>query len=310
MKKRVPSPSHPPVVAREPIRTLLAVLLVVALFGPSHLHAQDKLYFYEPFNYPIETGVLFDKVPILVSGLIGSWRIPGFADKSIVKFEKDSLTFGESFPTQGGAVRLKTDAETAGSSIEAVMENELHGEVWHSFLFRLAQIPEDYSSQVFTEFSRHANSAAKAGNTGINIQNAPRPGVGYAGRPARHMATAESGAAIPADMPLEPDTVYLVISRFTRVGESLTQDAPGIATMWVFDAASFSQMLDHTAPDKLAESNLANSAIWTASNTAESINLDRIRESGFDRFQITNFRGMDSVFDEIRLGSSLRAVLP
>lgn len=200
------------------------------------------------------------------------------------------LTFG-SLQTSGGALAFNASTNVIGTSLN--LGTSFSGTLWSSYLvnfstqgndaangalIRIGGTPQDSTGSRFTSW---ADSRASSKNVA----------VGYA----------SGGTGINGNAALVPGTTYIIISRFTNVGATLSSSSPGVATLWALTEAQFANFLA-AGGDEAALT--LTSVTATASH---SVSSGTYSLSGALSLVTVNDTG---VFDEIRFGSSLADVTP
>lgn len=267
--------------------------------------ASAGLLSYNGFDDGLTEGEALTGKAISAKGYLGSYSVQNPADSADPFFQKEGLSFSSKFfPVAGGALVLP-----ASSSVQAVLDHGLRGDVWQSFLFKMPALPGNASSHGGVSL-RPAGLAdqlycsAKAQNTGSSSSNAVRPGVGYFVLPGKMGVSTENGVSGQASEPLMEGEVYLVITHFTRVGDGLTPESPGIGRVWVFDKTSYESW---RASGNSKEASLDDYALWTGQYSRES-DLSEISTVATDSIFYINYLIDGLTLDEVRIGTSLGSV--
>lgn len=276
---------------RNPRVSLALLLAVLASFAPS-VHA--TLYVYEGFN-GYTTGALAGQKPngntVGLDTNInyyddGGNRTAGFAIHST------GLALG-SLQTGAGALAFSSGTYVIGADIS---QTAVTGTLWSSYLVnfstnsatsgngtlvRIGSTPADSGTN--TRFTSWADSR----NSSTNI------GVAYNG------ATGTDGTA-----GLATGTTYILISKFTNVGTSLSAGTPGTATLWALTAAQFDSFIAAGGTEDLL---LPASVTATATQTTTTGGPFTFNSN--TAFGIVAV-GNAGVIDELRYGSTLADVIP
>ncbi len=203
------------------------------------------------------------------------------------------LTLG-SLATSGGALAFATGTNVMGADID-IGATAYTGTLWNSYLvnisfkgtsvsgegavLRVGAMPSDSNNS-------HFNSWADSRNGSPNIA------VGYG-------STGTDGSD-----KLTNGTTYIIISKFTRVGQSVSPTTPGVATQWALDAAQFAAFLS-AGGDEAALNSVTVTGMSTNTTTSSSTNIF----SSAMAFGLVTVNDV-GVFDEIRYGSDLASVTP
>ena len=125
-----------------------------------------------------------------------------------------------------------------------------------------------------------------------------------------------ASGAVSSSQTLPVNSVHVVIGRFTRVGEALSEATPGIGTTFVLTRDQF----DHFKENGFTDAELDGAAVGSGAHEVFSRVADAAVTSGTFNV-LTNGRGVQFgvgnagvnqivSYDEIRMGSSLDDVLP
>jgi hypothetical protein len=268
---------------RVPLALLFATL---AGFAPS---ARATLYVYEGFN-GYTTGALAGQKPN--ANTVGLDTTVGYYDDgsnrtSGFSIQSTGLTLG-SLQTGTGALAFSSGTFVIGADIS---QTAITGTLWSSYLInfstnsaasgngtlvRIGTTPADSGTN--TRFTSWADSR----NTSTNV------GVAYNG------ATGTDGTA-----GLATGTTYIIISRFTNVGSTLTSGAPGTATLWAMTASQFNSFIAAGGTEVALESASVVATATQSTTTGGPFTFNS--NSAFGIVAVGNV----GVIDELRYGSAL-----
>ena len=168
-------------------------------------------------------------------GLTGNYIINNPGGGSGYSFVAGGLAFADYNTNAPEGRMLVYRSNTGGTTIAAQLNisSSVTGTLYSSQLINVQTAGSLTSG--FTE-SRIASASGTPGadtrfrtQFDSSISNQAGPGVSYSGNPTTS----------PGTTALSTNTTYMVISSFTRVGESLSAGTPGTATVYVLDANQY-----------------------------------------------------------------------
>ncbi len=226
-------------------------------------------------------------------GTTGTPRTAGYT------LQSESLAFA-GLQTSGGSLAFTSDTNVIGSDIN-IGGTAFTGTLWSSYLIkftdtqggangngaviRVGNTPADSTSSYFQSW---ADSRALANTANVSI--------GYG-------ALGSNAAPNNGTGPLASGTTYIIINRFTRVGQSLTSTNPGVATLWALTEAQFADFLS-AGGDEAALVGTSVTATATSTVTSGTFHFSSSKAIGIVTV------GDAGVYDEIRFGSTLASVTP
>lgn len=273
----------------------ITALLAFAGLSPS-VSSQAALLVYEGFT-GYTAGQLGGQKPN--ANTIGLDTAVGYYDGAGTRtagytLETTGLTLG-SLATGGGALKFTAGTNVIGADID-IGATAFTGTLWSSYLvklttrstaafgdgtvIRIGNSPGDSTNGHFNSWADSRTSSVKSENVAVGYSNAN--------------PTSSNGSG-----PLALNTTYIILNRFTNVGNA----AGGTATLWALTETQFTAFL---AADG-EESDLTPGS-YTATATTDTV-------TGSYIFSSTQAVGIVSVattgiFDELRFGSDLASVIP
>jgi hypothetical protein len=207
-----------------------------------------------------------------------------------------SLSLG-SLQTSGGSLKFTSGTNVIGADLN--LSSAFTGTLWNSYLVRLTTqgtsngngavlrvgaTPADSTNGYFNSF---ADSRADANTAHVSIAYGP------AGTSQPNNGTAA----------LATNTTYIIISRFTNVGSTLSTGTPGEATLWALTESQFTAFINSGGN----EAALAGTTVTaTATQTIASGNYAFSSSQAFGLVTV----GDAGTYDELRFGSTLADVTP
>ncbi len=281
-----------------------SLLCALAVAGAA-TSSQATLLVQESFNYGGSTIANINGTTETGTGLQGNWTVtnalPGGGLASSA-YQTTGLSFGSSFAAGTGGALLQT-TRYSGSNAQSSATVQLDittttGDIWGSYLVN------------YTTLSNGASGAAIQGigtsSTGATVNLGNRVNTNAtAGNTTTSVFYDSTLTTSAASTLISTSTTYMVLSKFTNVGTTLSGGSPGVATTWYFTQTGYESWL--TIGGGL-EANLSTYAVKSGSDTVTSgqINFD---SNGFltlksDAPDINNFQVV-AVFDEIRYGTTI-----
>lgn len=204
------------------------------------------------------------------------------------------LTFG-ALQTSGGALAFGNTVNVVGADISI---GALDGPVtlWSSYLVQFSQplgTANNYGALLRVGASPSDNGGARFTSwADSRATNSDKVAVGYSG----------SGGS-DGNAGLEVGKTYIIISSFTRVGQTLSADLPGVATLWALDETQFADFV-RAGGDEAALNSVTATAMATQTVTSGNYAF-----SSGDAFGLIT-QNSTGVFDEVRFGTTLESVTP
>lgn len=269
---------------------LLGICLASIFTAP--LHAD--LFVYEGFNGYAGTD-LAGQTPN--GNTVGLDTAVGYYDGATTPrttgytLQSTGLSLG-SLQTAGGSLAFTTSTNVMGADIS--IGSAYSGTLWSSYLvnlsfkgdgigdgavLRVGSMPSDSGNA-------HFNSYADSRTSSKSIA------VGY----GPNTSNGSAGLAL--------NTTYIIIGKFTSVGQTLSAGTPGVATQWALDATQFAAFLS-AGGDEAALNSVTITGM--SSNSVTSVGSNAFSNSMAFGLVTVNDSG---VFDEIRFGSDLASVTP
>jgi len=288
--------------------------LILGFFALFAGTVQARILVYENFNYGT-TSIPMSNLATPATGLKASYSVEA-AGGGTSTYMPTGLTFSSNFyPTTDGCLRQSAPAAGSYALLGVALQPGTPAPCGIQPLAGTLPVTGTplYSSYLarFNSFSNAADAGAvlQISNTQLGGGTAwfaveadsrtalKRPGVGYDGTPT----AAASGT-------LAANTTYLVVTRFTNVGEALGAAALGVANTWVFTAAGYDSWFNAGA----LESQLSSYAAFAATESIASgtFNFDNTRFMQFRVEAGTGGSAQTVDFDELRMGTSLGDVAP
>ena len=271
--------------------------IALALASASVTHA--SLLVYEGFN-GYTAGQLVGQTPN--ANTIGLNSSVGYYDDGVTTtrtlnytLQTTGLTFG-SLATSGGALKFTAGTNVIGADIS--IGTAFTGTLWSSYLVSLStrgavandgaviRIGDKPSDSTGGHFNSWADSRPSTASTNVSS--------GYG---ATTLTTTNGNASLALN------TTYIIINKFTRVGQTLSAGSPGVSTLWALTAAQYATFLSAGGTESLLT---AGSVTATATN---SVTSGTFTFSSTDSFAIVSVNDV-GVYDELRFGSALADVIP
>lgn len=208
------------------------------------------------------------------------------------------LTFA-GLQTSGGALQFTTSTNVIGANLS--LSSAHTGTLWSSYLVHFTQqgsgsgngavirVGDSPSNNVSARLSSWADSRAST--------NSQKFAVGYASDD-KHTESANS---------LALGTTYIVINRFTHVGQTLSSDSPGVATSWALTEAQYGVFITQDNPEAWLD-DLQDLSRFTAKAT-HSVTSSSYAFNNSSAIGIVTV-GDAGIYDELRYGSTLASVTP
>lgn len=282
-------------------------ITTAAFLALLHSLAAGDVYLYEGFAGYVSGQLPGQTISSLAVGLDTTTSIIGGGTAAVNTLEAVGLELG-SLQVSGG--RALYSSPTGAASYTGFRYNgpEVTGTLYSSFLTRI-ETSQNNASSVGLRVNTLNNSSGASSYfyTFADTAAGTRTGIQYENAAA---GTVSSTQTLPLN------AVHVIIGRFTRVGQSLTLETPGLATTYVLTATQF----DYFKAGGFTDAELDNAPIGTGAMEVFSRVSDAAVTSGnFNtltsgrgiQFGVGN-AGMNQTvsYDEIRFGSSLDAVLP
>lgn len=282
------------------MKSVARVPFATAIFAASLLSANAALLVSESFS-GYTTGNINNKAAT-GTGLTGSYSSTG-----AFSYQATGLSFAY-IATSGGSLSISSSAANiAGVQIGAI--GAVTGDVFVSYLFnKPGNFSSDAASLVETRINSTITGAAATSQfrAQTNTDNASSnfTGIGYDSSPTT------GGTALTLN-----STTYLVLAKYSNVGNELSVGSPGIATLWILTEAQYTNL--HTLG--VTEANLNALSIGTGASNVFARVTDTatsgtftLGEGSFLQFAATgsSTSNQSGVIDELRIGTTLADVTP
>lgn len=259
------------------------------------LHA--SLLVYEGFN-GYSAGSLAGQTPN--GNTVGLNTTTGYYDGAATSraanytLAANSLSFG-SLTTTGGALSFTTGTNVIGAKID-IGATGYTGTLWSSYLVNLSFISTGSGDGALMRIGKtnpsdstnaHFNSWADSRNDTSNT-----------------IGTSYTNTGVDGSGSLATNTTYILISKFTRVGQSVDGTNTGVATQWALDASQFAAFLA-AGGDEAALGSVTITGMSTDTFTTTSYNTF----SSSDALALVTVDDVGT-FDELRFGTELADVTP
>ncbi len=271
----------------------MKVIGLLTLFLVCAPIARASLVVYEGFN-GYQTGDLTGQSVVNTVGLTGAYGTTGENSTYTVWYQTSGLSFG-SIQTSGGSawcIGYDTSATVGLASSVAVQ-----GTMWSSYLVKAGS---SIGGNVLVA-TKNNSSGTLYGRTAANAGSLP--GVAY--------GESNWNGSISGSSQLAGNTTYMVVSKFTNVGMSLSASQTGTLREWILTLDQF----QNWEANGLSESYLTAATAGTGSNQIYAITGVSVSASGtysFDNQCSLSYAGQytnNITFDELRYGTELSDVI-
>lgn len=211
-----------------------------------------------------------------------------------------SITTGLSFSS------LQVNGGAAGyanvtTNPQLSLASSYSGTLWGSYLINIASRGSGSSDGV----EIRVNTALYSGGTSYfrsaaDTRNgtSPNAGVSY-----------QQNSFSDAPISLSLNTTYLVISKFTNVGTSLSSGISGVGTLYVLTSNQFDAMVSSGNAESYLDSSTVGAGI-TARVSSAAVQSGTFSFASGNYLQISTQTSDSGIIDEIRYGSTLADVTP
>ncbi len=269
---------------------------------------QATLLVYEGFDYGGSAIANIHDTAGTATGTQGNWTVTnvipsGGAASSA--YQSTGLSFGSNFATSSGGALLQTtrySGANAQTSATLRLNTTTTGTLWGSYLVN------------YTALALAGSGAAVQGigtdSTGATVNLGNRVNTNTVATSRTTSAFYDNSLTTSGATAFLTGTNYLVLSRFTNVGTTLSAGAPGVATVWYFTQSDYDNWI--TTGGGL-ESNLTAYAFKTQTDSVTS-GLISFSDSGYLTLKTdapdnnTASQGT-AVYDELRYGTDLSDVV-
>ena len=212
---------------------------------------------------------------------------------------QNGLSFAR-LQTTGGALAFGTGTNVIGADISAT---NFTGTLWSSYLVRLAASSNGSGSGNGVAI-RVGDTPADSSDSSFTSWADSRSGT------LQKLAVGHGAGATSVDgnNALAPDTTYIIINRFTRVGQAISVSTPGVATSWALTEAQYALFLDQSNGEAWLDSASGLSSVTSTAMHTNSTSSTRTFSSSRSTSIVTV--GMAGTYDELRFGSTLADVTP
>ena len=283
----------------------LAFIVTILLGAPAPLRA--TLLVYEGFNYGGSSIANLNGTAATGTGLQGNWTVtnvlPGGGSASSA-YQSSGLTFGANFLTSSGGALLST-TKFSGSDASTIATAQLNastsGVLWSSYLMNINTMALANGGSTFEGIATAASGTPTSFGSSI-ISNA-------AVTDRKLLVNYDNASTSSGNTTFSNATDYLVLSKYTNVGNVLTGSTTGVATTWVFTVAGYENWLAGGA----TEATLTANAVRAQSDAAVITGTYNFDSSGYLTLKSgpPDFNGEQTivVYDEIRYGTELKDVV-
>ncbi|WFB37554.1 PEP-CTERM sorting domain-containing protein [Kiritimatiellota bacterium B12222] len=269
--------------------SLLSVLLPV----------KAALLVHEGFNYTLADNTPINGTSTTATGLSGDYSASNSSGTAVAvsNYRTAGLSFGSSFfATTGGSLNQRA-AKSGVSYVGAALDTaSMSGELWGSYLFNFEALN---SVNTTGQVRLNATETGGSGSSWFNVAS----DISGSGQ---HSQISYNGSdySSQSSFAYSEGTTYLLVSKFTNVGSSLTGGDPGVASLWMFTQSNYEAWVAGGGD----EASLTASADGFASKTATSGSYE------FDdylqlAFYSTASNSSSLYTDEIRYGTTLGDVV-
>lgn len=276
---------------------LLSLCLGSTVFLGLLLPLQADLLVYEGFNYVLADNSSMSGVTSTATGLTGTYSVSN-TGSAVTYFNNSGLSFGSNFlSTSGGALNQRSI--NAGTTFTGAALNtaSVSGDLWSSYLFNYAEISGaiNTTGQVRLNTSNTGSSSTDWFSVASDVTTSTQsPQISYNGSTTTSTYFGYSA-----------NTTYLLLSKFTNVGSTLSVGTPGAASLWIFTQANY----DNWVTAGSVEAQLSTYANGTATTSATSGTYDFSGSLQYV-FYNGNASNVSSLFiDEVRYGTTLGDVV-
>ncbi|MDF3128994.1 PEP-CTERM sorting domain-containing protein [Kiritimatiellaeota bacterium B1221] len=259
--------------------------------------ARGALLVYEGFNYGLADNTAIGGTATTATGLTGNYSASNTPSKASSSYRTAGLSFGSVFYAGSGGSLNQRALNSGVSYLGVALDTAVvHGDLWGSHLFNIADI-----NSINTTGQTRLNSTATGGsssswfNMADDISGSGQyPQVAYDG----------STYSTQSGFEYVEGTTYLMVSKFTQVGEALSAGTPGVASLWIFSQAQYEAWVAGGGSE--ASLSAFSDGFATVSTTSGSYEFD-----DFLQFAAYSTSGsVSSLYtDEVRYGTTLGDVV-
>ncbi len=269
---------------------LIAILSIL-------LSAQGSLLVHEGFDYGgVDTAM--GGLATNATGLTGNYTASNTPSDASANYRTaGGLSFGSSFfATTGGSVNQRMRSSGVSYVGATLSTSAVSGDLWGSYLFNFEEINSiNTTGQVRLNTTATGVSGSSWFNVAPDLSNSGQhPQISYDG----------SNYSNQSGFEYVEGTTYLLVSKFTNVGASLSGGSPGVASLWIFAQDSYEDWVAGGG----SEAQLATEADGVASislTTGSYEFSDYLQYAGYSTASTTSSYFMD----EIRYGTTLGDVV-
>lgn len=259
-------------------------------------NAQAALLLYEGFD-GYGTGNLSTKTPN--SNTLGLNTSVAYSGTGAANYTLNgsSLTFSSNFATSGGSIAATGGTSVGGAQMSLAASHT--GTLYSSYLVRLTTRGSGAADGALSRISSSiSNLDERFLSMADSRSTSTQVAIGY------DATTLTTGAS------LSLSTTYLMISRYTRVGQ-VTNVTSGVATVYALTSAQYDAFLAAGGTQAYLDS----TAVGTGANQISARGSDTHSSSNPMTFATGNYAQFVSVndasaFDELRYGTALADVIP
>ena len=215
---------------------------VLAAFGATLASSPASLLLYEGFDYGVADATSINGVASNATGTQGAWAvnntIPSGGGASST-YRTSGLTFGSSFQTSAGALRLSAtySGQNAASAATVQLNTTATGTVWSSYLGSFTTISLVNGGSLLAGIG---SSALPVDSNSMNFKSGL---ISNAAATDRKLANGYDPGVSTVNFNLATGTTYLFISKYTNVGTALSAGTTGVGTTWALTQAQYETWL-------------------------------------------------------------------
>lgn len=231
------------------------------------------------------------------TGLTGN-----YAASATVNYQTNGLTFGNLLVSGGSVWQSGTTAANFGAQLAA---GTVTGTIYASYLINFSS-GGDSSSRAWSSIAQDSvTSGTRRFAALADNSTSANAAVGYTG---------VGSDATNSGVSLLGGTTYMVLASFSNVGSALSEENPGIATLWVITENQFSYFQANGFTDlNLNSANIGsgNSDVFArVTNTATSGTYTFANNRYLQLSLNANSSSRTYIMDEVRYGTLLADVAP
>jgi len=211
---------------------VLLVSLCLNQVASAALLVNETYDSYNPIDF-LTTGPTLDAPTANALGLTGTYVVNNPGGGNGYSFTAGGLAFADYNTAAGNKLVFRANGGGTTIAAELSISSSVTGTLYSSYLVNIDVANTNTGG--FTEV--RVATLVNQGGADTRFRSQPDSSVGSMNGPgASYSANNGPGGLSTA---LTPDTTFMVISRFTNVGQSLSAGTPGTATTFVLDATQY-----------------------------------------------------------------------